>query len=231
MPLDVLDPLENFLLRLFAEALQEGEPVLAARVLQFADCADSEFFPEHLHLAGAESRYFQHLHEARRVGSPQFLVILALPGGNYFGNLFLQRPADALYFPEPARGGQFGQVGLEAADGAGGVQVGAALVGILSFDLKQSGDLFQDFCYLLLSGKRLGSANHEDSRGNPSSGLRSFNYALKDDSTRASCVRLARPMLPGGPGRPDGGVAVRAIATKIRNNGKPAWIDNKHESS
>src|SRR5262245_9093187 len=72
-------------------------------------------------------------------------MILQASGGNEFGDLLLERLADALdvsesfFFDDFAQG--FGQV----FERAGGVQVGASLERFLSFQLEQRADLDQNF--------------------------------------------------------------------------------------
>jgi hypothetical protein len=74
-------------------------------------------------------------------GSFEVVVILELPGGDEFGDLLLERVADAFEFAEAFFLHEFLQWLIQALDDARAVEIGACFERILALEFQQGSDL------------------------------------------------------------------------------------------
>ena len=104
-----LDAFQNIRLRFLAETVQFRDLAGFAGRLQFLNRIHAELFVQRLDFFRAEPGNFQHLDQARRNGSLQFVVVFQFSGLDQFRDFLFQRLADALDFAEPFFGDEFFQ--------------------------------------------------------------------------------------------------------------------------
>ena len=138
------DAREQFLLGLRAEAGQFPDAMRLASRFKFRDAGDAEFFVQHLDFFRAQRGNFHHRQQALGNRGAKLFVILELARLDQFGDLVLQRVADAGKFPEPILGHELGDIALIIIERAGGVGVGAGLEWVLALQLEQDGDFLKN---------------------------------------------------------------------------------------
>jgi hypothetical protein len=145
-----IDPFENVRLRFLAEPFQPGNLAIFAVLFELLDRFDSQLIVQGLDLLGSQSGDVEHRHESGWDRRLQVLVILQLPGGDEFGDLLLERIANAFGVGQARLGDHFVQRLTQGLNGAGGVEISPALERILTLQLQQRRNINQHFGYLIL---------------------------------------------------------------------------------
>ena len=144
------DAFENIGLRLLPKPLQAGDLAVFARLLKLLDRFEAEFVVQGLDLLWPQPGDVEHRHQPRWDRGFQVLVILQAAGGDEFGDLLLERIADAFDVAHALFGNHFIQRLAQGLNGAGGVLIRAGLERILSLQLQQRRDVDQHFGYVIL---------------------------------------------------------------------------------
>ena len=96
---------------------------------------------QRLDLLRTEPGNLEHLQQARRDGRLEFLVIGQLSGRCEFGDLFLQRLADALDLAQPVLRDDFVERLVQGFERARRIGIGARLERVLALEFEQHANL------------------------------------------------------------------------------------------
>ena len=104
---------------------------------ELLDGFDAQLVVQGLDLLRAQAGDFEHRDQPGRGRSLQLLVILQLAGGDEFGDLLLERLADAFDFAQALFGDELVQRLAQRLERARGILIGAGLERVLALQLQQ----------------------------------------------------------------------------------------------
>ncbi len=150
IPPDLLDPVQQVLLALGAEAFQIGDAILPAGFLQIVDRGHAQFVQQSFDLFGAEAGNAHQLHDSRGKRAAQVFIVFECACGHQCGDLLGNRLADAFDFAQAVACDQLVQIFGNAAQCARRIAVGARLKRVFTLELEQGTDFFENLDDLFL---------------------------------------------------------------------------------
>ena len=141
----ILDRLQQLRLGLLPESRQLRRFPLLADPLQILHRGDPQLVMERLDLFGSQALQFKQFENPLGEGALQLLVIVQFSGGHQFRDLLGDRLADPLDLAETPLVDQGLDRLTQGLQRPGGVRVSPDLEGVLPLQLKQLGNMLQDF--------------------------------------------------------------------------------------
>ena len=153
------ETVEDFFLRLGAEAVEGGDFVFLARFFEVGQRGDLEFFVEGFDFFRSEAGDVEEFEEFRGKLRAEVVVVRQLSRGHEGGDFLAQGFADAGDAFQLVLADEGAKVAFEHFEGAGAVVVGADFEGVLALEFEQEGDALEDFDDLVAGngGHGLGS--------------------------------------------------------------------------